>query len=120
MSKLRLDLESIQVESFTATPTGAKPAGTVHGQGATEIGSSCQQTFCNQTCAGDASCQQTFCAQTCDLCGGGTGADQMCTADCTGIGVECYTNDPVYYACTGQDPCTGARACTYNTCAGYC
>lgn len=41
---------------------------------------------------------------------------EMCTADCTGIGVECYTADPKYYACTAGENCTGASACTWTGC----
>jgi hypothetical protein len=45
-----------------------------------------------------------------------THIDEMCSANCTGLGVECYTADPQVYACTGGDNCTGAAACTYTGC----
>jgi len=102
MSKLRLDIDSLKVESFAAEHDQGKD-GTVFGHTA-------QETNCQETCGvlGD-TCRQQGC----------TG--DFCTANCTGIGVECYTNDPIYYACTGQDPCTGAGpACTNTTCTGYC
>lgn len=102
MKKLRLDLDTLEVETFAAESVPGQD-GTVHGHTAAQ--SDCYET-CNalyNTCAPAGSCSCNF-----------------CTADCTGIGVECYTNDPVYYACTGQDPCTGANACTNTTCTGYC
>ena len=95
MSKLRLDMESLKVESFTADP-GPGKSGTVHGRDATGM-----QTCYLQTC--------NF-ADTCYGCSG-----DFCTGFCTGFGTGCYTDDPLHYACTGQDPCTGAAACTFNT-----
>ena len=92
MRKLRLDLDNLQVESFAAE-SDSKKSGTVQGHTGGVLGDTCAP----QGCTGD-----------------------LCSVDCTGLGSECYTNDPVYYACTGEDPCTGAAACTYNTCTGYC
>ena len=108
MSKLRLDLDSIQVETFTASPGGAPGDGTVLARETHFINSRCGYT-----------CYQTRCEQTCNLedtCYGTTDIDMGCTAYCTGVGVECFTADPNYYACTGGNPCTADPNCTYNTC----
>ncbi|MFL5538190.1 MAG: pinensin family lanthipeptide [Longimicrobiaceae bacterium] len=101
MKKLRLDLDSLKVDSFAAEADSGK-SGTVHGHTAAD-------TNCQDTCGalGD-TCAVEGCSQ------------DFCTGYCTGIGAGCYTNDPIYYACTGQDPCTGAQGCTRTTCTGYC
>jgi len=105
MGKLRLEIDSLKVESFAAEPDPGK-SGTVHGRDDSG-GWTIDHTRCNQTCD---------LADTCYGCSG-----DFCSAYCTGLGTGCYTNDPVYYACTGQDPCTGAGpACTNTTCTGYC
>ncbi len=96
MPKLRLDLDSIAVETFATTPRNEQH-GTV-------------MAF---------SAYQTRCANTCNLgtgCYDSGGYDNLCTGNCTGIGVECYTADPQFYACTGGADCTGANACTHTTC----
>jgi len=95
MSKLRLDLESIAVETFDTTPRKERN-GTV-------MAFSAFQTRCDMTCNFDTGCY-------------GTHIDQMCSANCTGLGVECYTADPDFYDCTGGDACTGGAACTYTGC----
>ena len=99
MNKLRLDVDTLLVESFTAEPDPGKN-GTVFGHTA-------QQTDCQNTCG--------VLMNTCQGCSG-----ELCTVDCTGLGTACYTDDPIYYPCTGQDPCTGAQGCTRTTCTGYC
>jgi hypothetical protein len=91
MKKLKLDLDEISVETFSTT-RAPEERGTAAGH---------QDT---QTCNFDAGCYHTG------------GIDNMCSANCTGIGVECYTADPQYYACTGGDNCTDANACTYTGC----
>ncbi|MFL5382809.1 MAG: pinensin family lanthipeptide [Longimicrobiaceae bacterium] len=93
MKKLRLDLDNLQVESFVAESDSEK-SGTVHGHTGGVLGDTCAAEGCSQ---------------------------DFCTGYCTGLGTGCYTNDPVYAACTGQDPCTGyGAACTNTTCTGYC
>jgi hypothetical protein len=47
-----------------------------------------------------------------------TNIDDLCSADCTGIGVECYTADGNMHACSA-DPCSGPPACTRGTCLSY-
>lgn len=97
MKKLRLDLENIQVETFGLQPATFDSVGTVQGR---------QET----THPLIATCIEGGCVTY--------NPDNMCTADCTGVGVECYTCDQQYYACTGENPCTGAAACTFNECSG--
>src|SRR5687768_15794960 len=94
MRKIRLDLEAIDVETF-ATTSASTQKGTLFGH------DSQFQTRCMQTCNLDTTCYES---------------GDMCTAACTGLGVECYTADPAYYACTGAQPCTGQAACTHTTC----
>lgn len=94
MSKIRLDLDAIQVDTF-ATTDAADEKGTVIAH------DSMFQTRCERTCNLDTVCYQT---------------GDMCSADCTGLGVRCYTADPEFYDCTGGDACTGGSACTHLTC----
>jgi len=96
MSKLRLDLDTIAVETFATTPQ--REQGSVVAF-ATEF-----QTRCAMTCNLDTTCQ------------GNTDYDNMCTGDCTGLGVFCYTADPKFYDCTGGGACTGGAGCTNTTC----
>lgn len=102
MKKLRLDLDSITVDAFVTTPRDGRP-GTMFGY-STDIGVSCYQTRCAATCNLETGCY------------GNTDIDDLCTGNCTGLGVECYTADPAHYACTGGDACTGQAACTHTTC----
>lgn len=97
MGKIRLDLDAIDVETFSITG-GDEPRGTVVGFHSHAF------TNCEQTCNGDTACM------------GGTHIDDLCSANCTGIGVECYTADPVFYDCTGGAGCTDGGNCTYTTC----
>ncbi|HVG43307.1 MAG TPA: pinensin family lanthipeptide [Longimicrobium sp.] len=96
MRKLRLDIDSLKVESFTAE-LSPKKSGTVHGR----------ETNGMQTCDLLQTCNF---ADTCYGCSG-----DFCTGYCTGLGTGCYTDNPRYFACTGENPCTGAKACTFNT-----
>ena len=90
MSKLRLDVDQIQVESFAPVGRPGDRSGTVFGK--------------------DDSYETNYASCTC--------VDDMCSANCTGLGVECYTADPVYADCTGGHPCTGGVRCTrITTCA---
>jgi hypothetical protein len=42
---------------------------------------------------------------------------ELCTSDCTGIGVECYTANPEHDGCTGTNHCdTVPPACTWTGC----
>ena len=50
------------------------------------------------------------------LVGHETAVDDLCSANCTGMGAECYTADPQYEACTGGNPCTDANGCTHTGC----
>lgn len=58
ISKLRLDLDALAVESFSPANSPARPAGTVHGHAETP---SAEQTACADVCAS----QVNTCA-TCD------------------------------------------------------
>lgn len=115
MKKLRLDLDSIAVEAFTTTPQHPQ-RGTLFGNYTLyyeSCGQSCGASHCGH------SCYQTRCAETCNLDAGcyGTGVDNMCTGDCTGVGVFCYTADPAYFDCTGGGACdTQGGGCTNTTC----
>lgn len=113
MKKLRLDLDSIAVEAFITTPPDGK-RGTLYGH-YTLYNESCGQS-CGPSLCGH-SCYQTRCAQTCGLEGGCGGGTDLCSGDCTGVGVLCYTADPAYYDCTGN-ACnnTDGGGCTNTTC----
>jgi hypothetical protein len=85
MTKLKLDMEELSVESFDTTPDARREVGTVFGQQCT--------CYTQCTCPGcptcDASCNGTCggtCAGTCDAscngtCGGTT--DITCMGPCT-------------------------------------
>ena len=115
MKKLRLDLDTIAVEAFVTTPQDGQ-RGTLFGYytmyyescgyscGPSECLDSCRQTQCDQTCNFDAGCY------------GETDEDNLCTGNCTGIGVECYTADPMFYDCTGGACNSGGPPCTHTTC----
>ena len=99
MSKLRLDIDSLKVESFAAELDRGK-SGTVHGlddELRSDLQTQCELQTCNL-------------ADTCYGCSG-----DFCTGYCTGVGTGCYTDDPAHFACTGGNPCTGAPACTFNS-----
>jgi hypothetical protein len=49
-----------------------------------------------------------------------TDIDSMCSGDCTGLGVYCYTQNPNYVDCTGGNPCTEGGDCTYGVCSNDC
>jgi hypothetical protein len=84
MAKLKLDVETIEVESFALVAERKPEVGTVNGYGktnfpllscmgntcvgGTDAGSSCEATYCGGTC--EYSCLQS-CGDTClDTCGG--------------------------------------------------
>jgi hypothetical protein len=91
MRKLRLDVDDVVVESFSVSEK-KDAQGTVHGHTGALGGASCYGTC--------------------------TDIDDLCTADCTGIGVECYTADGMMHACSAA-PCSGPPACTRGTCLSY-
>jgi hypothetical protein len=91
MAKLKLRLDDVQVETFSIM-ADEKGGGTIQAHSGGVL---------LDTCYATCTCQEA-----------------MCTADCTGLGVECYTANPAYYHCSAE-PCTGAPACTRGTCLTY-
>ncbi|HWK89445.1 MAG TPA: hypothetical protein VNP72_05595 [Longimicrobium sp.] len=96
-SKLRLDLDQLQVESFDTHPGEAQKRGTVHGH----------QQYCYYCC----------CYPCC--CGGGTAmtgcGQNTCQASCNGT---CYAscNGTCDASCNG----TCGATCDYSACYGSC
>lgn len=107
-SKMKLDLDELNVESFDTTPAeGQKGTGTVQGYylGTIQIISclfACTDPTCN-TC--DASCGGTCdtcdasCGGTCETCDGPT-----CGSTCGG------------FTCDDTDPCTTCPSCPQIIC----
>ena len=91
MKKLRLDVNDVLVESFSVSREEAAQGTVQAHSGGVFL----------ETCYGSCTC-----------------LDNMCSADCTGLGVECYTGDGGFHACSAA-PCTGAAACTHGTCQTY-
>ena len=93
MRKLKLNVETITVESFAALPEPPAPRGTVRGAATNYANASeCDPSFCVQ-----ASCDWTHCANmTCQgYCGGG-GVSDGCGTDNAGVrtcGTSCL-EDP--------------------------
>jgi hypothetical protein len=107
MRKLKLDLDAIQVESFT-THAGQAARGTVDGQQ--------RQTFGCPTWTCPPPTQDT-CADTCDYsCNGGCG-----TGNC-GTGATCYscvqTCDVTCASCVAT--CDDSCAATCGSCMATC
>ena len=70
--KLRLDLEDLSVESFSATPSGRAEHGTVHGMSLTEPGSdSWGDDTCGWTCLIDCDRTVMMCDTLLNCDGGG-------------------------------------------------
>lgn len=105
MQKFRLQLDNLQIESFSTTSMARKRLGTVQAQS--------DPTFnyysCDAQCPGDSTYDVNV---TCDLqCGGGgTGGNSMHTA-C----LDCFTNANT---CTMVDGCERTRADTCYPCGG--
>ena len=84
MKKIRLDLATVDVESFAVMPhEPAERAGTVHGRGNTWDPPTCMQS-CGYTWCGEQTCNGEFsCADTCTetrpirVCYGNTGLCQV-------------------------------------------
>jgi len=113
MKKLRLDFESIEVESFDTSPLDPRQRGTVHGRGTyhepcTGVGDCLVMT--NEPCAAETTtfCQAgTFQGDTCDT----TCHQIQCT--CTNGGFHngtCDINATCYYYAT----CAYETGCYYN------
>ena len=101
MSKLKLHLEELSVESFDTTAS-EKAKGTVFGEQCT--------CYTNCTCPGCPSCDATCpatCAYTCD--------DASCAGTC-GDTCNCGTYD---YTCDGYCTVNDATCNGYGTCGRY-
>jgi hypothetical protein len=107
MKKLRLELDSLAVESFD-TAAAQKPKGTVFGEQCT-----CNTMCAQQTCPGCPTCDNT-CAYTCDdaTCP----ACPTCAASCNGsCEATCYGTCGEYTcAFTCEETCR-PRLCGYYT-----
>lgn len=99
MKKIRLDLDSLKVESFVTSEGGPSPAGTVFGMAATECDNTCEGI--GDTCdPRQQGCQTGECNYTAAgalTCTGGPGASALCeTAACSVPVTICD--------CPGTDP----------------
>src|SRR3712207_2363061 len=104
MNKLRLELEDLQIDSFSTTPV-KKEKGTVYGEQCT-----CP-TAC--TCPGCPTCDAS-CNGTCDASCNGT-CDASCNGTC-GDSCGCGTWDSCYscyYGCETYATRGGERGCEY-------
>ena len=98
MQKIKLDLNSLSVESFE-TGKDAYPRGTVQGQGMSNL--QCNSDIsCNDTCY-FRSCDPS----ACDRCVGGESYD------------TCFSNDPCVYTNDGGASCNAQNTCI-QTCQG--
>ncbi|HEX8906375.1 MAG TPA: hypothetical protein VF771_16115 [Longimicrobiaceae bacterium] len=116
MGKIRLNLESLAVQSFATTPA-APQRGTVRAAGATEADADTCWYSC-QTCAPDATCGGT-CPIDCGSDGwgacGGTAGGCLYTVQPTCYGSACDT-----WCCTPNTACGEYATCGHNTCAYEC
>lgn len=87
--KLRLDIDTLEVESFT-TANGTEERGTVHGR-ATAFCNTVDHTCDGANTCGGLTCNRAMnsCALSCDACGtykcGGEGDSLVCGSDGSGI-----------------------------------
>lgn len=117
MKKIRLDLDSLKVESFVTSEGGSSADGTVFGMGNTECDNTCEgigytcdngnqcggmSGGCNYTAAGALTCTGGPGATA--LCGGGT---YQCTVD-PGCPTQVHDDDTCSPNCrTQQGPIPG-------------
>ena len=92
MKKLKLSLDDLRVESFSATPDPAQKRGTVFGQYETEYPWDCTVHTCNnqETCPPYDTCGGTGCGSEGATCTCGTSAETCWNS----IGYCEYTCDP--------------------------
>lgn len=105
MSKLRLDLDALQVESFDTRPGASRPRGTVQGHGRdTDLAACGDATF-------PVSCWDDSCAGSCASCDGSCVAG-TCAASCNGTcAVSC--NGTCLASCGGTCDAT-CVSCGYS------
>ncbi|HEU4456616.1 MAG TPA: hypothetical protein VFR81_26350 [Longimicrobium sp.] len=77
MSKLKLDLEALAVETFATTPADGR-RGTVHGALAGTADTPAEDTGCTAPCmSGDSMCWIVSCGSTCEAGGRDVGVHHV-------------------------------------------